>query len=211
MGIPVLIYGKSGCGKSTSLRNFGEDEVFMIKVVNKPNPFRKQFKYCKATDDIELIKTGLLKMPCKAAVVDDAGYLMTNLYMNVKTANSFDKYDKIANVMWTLVNYVISELPADVIVYVIMHEDIDDMGNCKPLTLGKLLDNKVNLPGMFTIALHAQKNGKNYVFRTQTDGLDVAKSPLEMFDAEEIPNDLKEVDTTIRNYYGFKAGKEKKS
>lgn len=211
MGIPVLIYGKSGCGKSTSLRNFGEDEVLICKIINKPNPFRKQFKYTLVSDDIELIENQLSKMPLKAAVVDDAGYLMTNLYMNVKTANSFDKYDNIANVMWTLVNYVISELPADVIVYVIMHEDVDDMGNCKPLTLGKLLDNKVNLPGMFTIALHAQKNGKNYVFRTQTDGLDVAKSPLEMFEAEEIPNDLKEVDTTIRNYYGFETEKGTKS
>ena len=204
MGIPVLIYGKSGCGKSTSLRNFNEDEILLAKVVNKPNPFRKSFKYTLASDDIELIKAQLKKMPLKAAVVDDAGYLMTNLYMNAKTANSFDKYDKIASVMWTLYNYVIDELPGDVVVYIIMHEDVDDAGNVKPLTLGRLLDNKVNLPGMCTIALHALKAGKNYVFRTQSDGADVAKSPLDMFDSEEIPNDLKAVDEAIRNYYGFK-------
>lgn len=205
MGIPVLIYGKSGCGKSTSLRNFGEDEILLCKVVNKPNPFKKKFKYTCFSDDVEYIKDKLEKMPVKAAVVDDAGYLMTDLFMNMKGANNFDKFDKIAQVMWTLYNYVIYKLPPDVVVYIIMHEDTDDSGNTKPLTLGKLLDSKVNLAGMCTIALHAMRIGKNYVFRTQSDGFDIAKAPLDMFDSEEIPNDLKEVDKAIREYYGFKA------
>ena len=211
MGIPVLIYGKSGCGKSTSLRNFGEDELLLAKVVNKPNPFRKQFKYTLSSDNIETIKSQLAKMPLKAAVVDDAGYLMTDLFMNMKSANNFDKFDKIAQVMWTLFNFVIYELPADVIVYIIMHENTDDNGNTQPLTLGKLLDSKVNLAGMCTIALHAMRSGKNYIFRTQSDGFDIAKAPLDMFDTEEVPNDLKEVDNTIRKYYGFDAKKEKKA
>lgn len=203
MGIPVLIYGKSGCGKSTSLRNFGDEEILLTKVVNKPNPFRKQFKYTLASDNIEKIKEKLKAMPCKSAVVDDAGYLMTDLFMNMKSANNFDKFDKIANVMWTLYNFVIYELPADVVVYIIMHEETDDNGNTKPLTLGKLLDSKVNLAGMCTIALHAMRSGKNYIFRTQSDGFDIAKAPIDMFETEEIPNDLKEVDNAIRTYYGF--------
>lgn len=207
MGIPVLVYGKSGCGKSTAMRNFSENEILLCKVVNKPNPFRKQFKYTLSTDNIEKIKEKLKAMPCKAAVVDDAGYLMTDLFMNMKSANNFDKFDKIAQVMWTLFNFVIYDLPADVVVYIIMHEDVDDSGNTKPLTLGKLLDSKVNLAGMCTIALHAMRSAKNYVFRTQSDGFDIAKAPLDMFEAEEVPNDLKAVDTAIRDYYGFKAEK----
>ncbi len=208
MGVPVIIYGKSGCGKSTSLRNFAEDEVLLVKVVNKPNPFKKKFTYTCFSDDVEYIKSKLAAMPVKAAIVDDAGYLMTTLFMNNRSANNFDKFDKIANVMWTLFNYVISDLPQDVVVYIIMHEDIDDGGNTKPLTLGKLLDTKVNLAGMCTISLHAMRNGKNYIFRTQSDGFDIAKTPLDMFETEEIPNDLKEVDTAIRTYYGFNAKKK---
>ena len=93
-----------------------------------------------------------------------------------------------------------------------MHENTDDNGNTQPLTLGKLLDSKVNLAGMCTIALHAMRSGKNYIFRTQSDGFDIAKAPLDMFDTEEVPNDLKEVDATIRKYYGFNnAKKEKKA
>ena len=208
MGIPVLVYGKSGCGKSTAMRNFAENEILLCTVVNKPNPFKRQFKYTLATDNIEKIKEKLKAMPCKAAVVDDAGYLMTDLFMNMKSANNFDKFDKIAQVMWTLFNFVIYDLPADVVVYIIMHEDVDDSGNTKPLTLGKLLDSKVNLAGMCTIALHAMRSAKNYVFRTQSDGFDIAKAPLDMFETEEVPNDLKAVDTAIREYYGFTAKKK---
>ena len=42
MGIPVLILGESGSGKSTSLRNFGQDEVLIFNVAGKPLPFRKK-------------------------------------------------------------------------------------------------------------------------------------------------------------------------
>lgn len=202
MGIPVLIYGKSGCGKSTSLRNFGEDEILLAKVVNKPNPFKKKFLYTCYSDDLEYIKSKLSAMPTKTAVVDDSGYLMTTMYMTF-AGNNFDKYDAISKIMWSLFKHI-STLPPDVIVYIIMHEDVDDSGNVKPLTLGRLLDNKVNLPGMCTIVLHALKIGKSYVFKTQSDGMDVAKSPFEMFELDTIPNDLKEVDTAIREYYGFK-------
>jgi hypothetical protein len=204
MGIPVLIYGKSGCGKSTSLRNFAEDEILLAKVVNKPNPFKKKFKFTCASSDVNYIETKLSNMPMNTAVVDDAGYLMTSMFMTFE-GNNFDKYDNISKVMWSLFNYISYNTRPDVIVYVIMHEDNDDSGNTKPLTLGRLLDNKVNLPGMCTIVLHAMKVGKNYVFRTQSNGMDIAKSPMDMFELEEMPNDLKEVDKTIREYYGFKA------
>ena len=42
MGIPVLIMGESGSGKTASLRNFNETEVGIFNVAGKPLPFRKK-------------------------------------------------------------------------------------------------------------------------------------------------------------------------
>ena len=44
--------------------------------------------------------------------------------------------------------------------------------------------------------------GSEHYFITNSDGSNPAKSPMEMFE-QKIPNDLKMVDTTIRNYYGL--------
>lgn len=82
-----------------------------------------------------------------------------------------------------------------------MHEDKNEFGDVKPKTIGKLLDDKVCIEGLFTIVLHAISEGGEYKFRTQTDGSDVAKSPIDMFDSEEIPNDLKAVDQKVREFY----------
>ena len=95
----------------------------------------------------------------------------------------------------------IKKLPADKIVYIIMHEDINDFGDIKPKTIGKMLDEKICLEGMFTIVLRCvQENGK-HLFITQADGGAVSKSPMGMFESLEIDNDLALVDKTIREYY----------
>ena len=89
-----------------------------------------------------------------------------------------------------------------------MHEDSNDTGETKLKTIGKLLDDKVCLEGMVTVCLRCvTKDGKHY-FRTQTDGFDITKSPEEMFEEVEIENDLKAVDTKIREYYDIKSESE---
>ena len=86
MGIPVLIYGRSGSGKSRSLKGFGEEEIFLVNVVGKPLPFPGRFKYTAKTDNYNTIRKGLSSMPTKAAVIDDAGYLLTNTFMRGHSA-----------------------------------------------------------------------------------------------------------------------------
>lgn len=213
MGLPVLIYGKSGAGKSRSLKNFAEDELLIFNIERKAFPFRKQFKYVAVTDNVDTIMTQLGKMPCKTAVIDDAGYIMTHHFMknhrNKKGNASFDMYDDIADMMYTLVKRIKEELPDDVIVYIVMHEDIDDLGGTKLLTLGKLLDNKVNLVGMVTLAIRCMSENGKHFFRTVTDGNDITKAPEEMFPESETENDLKAVDGMIREYYGFNTKEDK--
>lgn len=206
MGMPVLIYGKSGSGKSRSMKEFAEDEIFLVNVERKYLPFRKKFKYTYESDDAEKIKAGLKKMPTKTAVIDDAGYILTNIFMRgnskKKTGGDvFDLYNRIGYEFWSLFEYIKTDLPKDVIVYIIMHDETDDYGNTKLKMLGKLLEQKVCVEGMVTICLRCFADEKGHHFVTASDGSDITKSPEEMFTEKVIDNDLKFVDDTIRKYY----------
>ena len=203
----ILCYGKSGSGKSRSLKNFAEDEIFFVNVVSKRLPFQKKFKYETKTTDYNTIKAGLLKMPCKVAVIDDAGYLMTSTFMtghsNPKGGSStFDLFNTIGDEFWGLLQFIRTKLPEDVRVYVMMHEISNDIGEVKVRTIGKLLDEKVCIEGLFTICLHCMTNGQKHYFKTQGGSNDIAKSPEDMFELE-IENDLKMVDERIVEFYGF--------
>lgn len=213
MGVGVLIYGRSGSGKSRSLKNFSEDEIFLVNVLGKPLPFPGRFKYQMKTDSYKTIQSGLAKMPTKIAVVDDAGYLLTNAFMRGHSApksgsSSFDLYNDIADAFWGLLRFIQDELPEDVIVYLLMHEATSDYGETKLRTIGKLLDEKVCVEGMVSIALRCMVEGDRHYFRTQSSGMDISKSPEGLFDSLEIENDLKAVDTRIREYWGLTPSKE---
>lgn len=207
MGVGVLVYGRSGSGKSRSLKNFAEDEIFLVNVIGKPLPFPGRFRYCIKSDNYNTIKNGLKKMPSKVAVIDDAGYLLTDAFMRGHSApksgsSSFDLYNDIADAFWGLLRFIQDELPEDVIVYLLMHEATSDYGETKLRTIGKLLDEKVCVEGMVSIALRCMVEGDRHYFRTQSSGMDISKSPEGMFEAE-IENDLKAVDTRIREYWGL--------
>lgn len=207
MGECIIVYGKSGTGKSRSLKNFGEEEILLVNTINKRLPFPKKFKYEYKSSKVESVKTALKKMPCKTAVIDDFGYQQTAKFMAEHTkkqgGSQFDLYNTIADDAYGLIMFVKNELPDDVIVYLIMHEETNDYGDTKLKTIGKLLDQKVCVEGMVTICLRAMKEGTNkYYFRTQSDGQDISKSPEDMFPLQ-IENDLKAVTDRVREYWGL--------
>ena len=207
MGEPILVYGKSGSGKSRSIKGFAEDEIFLVNVLGKRLPFRNQFKYVLKSRSYKIIQNQLEKMPCKAAVIDDAGYLQTSTFMsghsNPKSGGStFELFNQISDEFWNLMLFIKEKLPDDVLVYILMHEITNDSGEIKVRTIGKLLDEKVCLEGMVTICLHCLTDGERHYFKTQGGTLDIAKSPEEMFPLE-IDNDLKMVDSTIREYWNL--------
>lgn len=207
MAIPVLIIGKSGSGKSASLRNLPPEKVAVINVLGKPMPFRDRLnKY--VTDDYGKVLGAINKTARPIIVIDDAGYLITNQFMRGHASAGagngvFTLYNQIGDNFWHLVNSIIS-LPGATRVYVMMHEDKNEMGDVKPKSIGKLIDEKVCIEGMFTICLRCMRKDGKHIFRTQSDGLDVAKSPIGMFDDEEIDNDLAYVDAKICEYYDIK-------
>lgn len=207
MAVPVLIIGKSGSGKSTSLRNCINKDFNLIRVLDKPLPFRGKINGWK-TDDYQMIMKVLNQSKAKSIVIDDAGYLITNHFMRGHSSSGkgnavFALYNDIGDYFWNLIQFIVDKLPEDKIVYLMMHEEMNDFGEVKPKTIGKLLDEKVCIEGMFTIVLRCIEEGGKHLFVTQSSNGAVSKSPIGMFDDLTIDNDLAAVDEIIRNYYEF--------
>lgn len=202
MGLPVLILGQSGTGKSASLRNCSEKKFGVVNVAGKPLPFKNKLESI-TTDDYRKVKTTIKDYVAAgktSIVVDDAQYLMANEFMRRATERGYDKFTEIAKNFWDIIN-TITELPEGVIVYFLSHIDRDQDGNEKIKTIGKLLDEKITVEGMFTIVLKTNVTDGVYSFLTQNNGHDTTKSPIGMFPSYAIDNDLNYVDEKIRNYY----------
>lgn len=199
MAIIVMVYGQSGTGKSTSLRNFKPEDVCIVNVSGKPLPFKNKHKTFN-TDDYMSIETAIKKAPAKSIVIDDATYLMTGEYMRAAKVTGYQKFTDLALNYYTLVKTA-AALPDDKIVYFMGHSDIDNNGNEKFKTIGKLLDEKITLEGMFTIVLKTVVTDGKYQFSTRNSGQDTVKTPMGMFSEPLIENDLAAVDKAIREYY----------
>ena len=203
MGIPVLVLGESGSGKSASLRNFEPNDVSIFNVAAKPMPFRKKLPV-KSTADYNIIMQGISQSKKKSFVIDDSQYLLCFESFAKAKETGYGKFTDMAVHFYNLVQFVIRQTPPDVIVYFLHHTETDsNTGKVKAKTLGKMLDSQLTLEGLFSIVLICETDGKNHFFATQSDGNTPAKSPMEMF-AAAIDNDLKMVDQTIREYYEMK-------
>lgn len=211
MGVPVLILGESGSGKSASMRNFKPGEIGIINVSGKPLPFRNQLKTVNTDNYEDVVKT-IIAAKAKALVIDDAQYLMVNEFMRTAKVTGYQKFTDLALNFWRLIQVVINNLPPDKIVYFLAHVERDANGNEKMKTIGKLLDEKITIEGLFTVVLKTVVQDRHYQFATQTNGQDTVKTPMGMFDDLLIENDLKMVDSTIREYYGIsESNKEEKA
>lgn len=200
MGIPILILGESGSGKSASLRNFEAEDVSIFNVAAKPLPFRKKLPM-KSTSDYNAIMSCIQQSQKKAFVIDDSQYLLCFESFAKAKETGYGKYTDMALHFYNLVQFVIRQTPPDVIVYFLHHTDTDsNTGKTKAKTMGKMLDNQLTLEGLFSIVLICTTDGRNHGFVTQSDGFTTAKSPMEMF-PDVIDNDLKLVDQTVREYY----------
>jgi len=222
MGIPVLIIGESGSGKTYSIKNLDPEKVGIFLCEKNRLPFRKPFPTYKVRNMRKEEKgkvtvyrqsaviQGLLRSKKKEdlkkiLVIDDSQYIMANEFFDRTTEKSYDKFVDIGANFRNLVHLVNDELPDDVIVYFLHHPETDsNTGRLKAKTIGKMLDEKLTLEGCFDIVLHAWTDGQEHWFSTQSDGTDTAKSPEEMFESK-IPNDLAFVDKTIREYYEMEA------
>lgn len=207
MGIGVLVLGHSGSGKSTSMRNCTADRFGIINVQGKPLPFRTSLKTYD-TDVYPDIVNALQKGKTPSFVIDDSQYLMSHEFMYRANEKGYDKYSQIGTNFFHLLE-TIRQLPNDKIVYLMHHIETDDTGREKAKTVGKMVDNYIVVEGCFSIVLKAIATNKGYYFTTKTNGNDCVKTPMGMFDAEQIDNDLLMVDDTIRDFYNIKIKENK--
>ena len=215
MALPVLIIGRSGSGKTYSLKHFPADKVGVISVEKGRLPFKSDIKVARVPsfDSGEekssysvinraryaWITNAIKTAKRKSVVIDDSQYLLVNELFDRAYEKGYDKYVEMAVNFRNLI-HAINEMPEDdKIVYFLHHSEIDTDGREKVKTIGKMLDEKLTIEGCFDIVLYCQ----DHKFFTQSNGMSTAKTPEDMFPLE-IPNDLFEVDKTIREFYGMK-------
>ena len=200
--IPVLIMGASGTGKTRSLKNLPIKESAIINVTNKPLPFKNKGLKVVHSENYDEIIASIKHTKRKIIVIDDCGYLLTFDNFEKATNKGYDKFTIMAQSFYKLISAV-RELDGEKIIYLVTHEEVDDDNKIKPKMVGKMLNQQLCVEGLFTIVLRSNYKNGQYVFETKTDGNTVAKTPEEMFEEVDIPNDLAMVDKTIREYYGF--------
>lgn len=201
MGVSVLILGYSGSGKSTSLRNFEEGEIGIFNVAGKPLPFRKKLPVANRAG-YSTIMQALPRGKMRAYVIDDANYLMAFQNFAMARQSGYGKFTEMA-VNFEQLLEAANATDDDTIVYFMMHPDTDEAGRLKPKSIGKMLDNQLTIEGMFPIVLLSERDEQGFCFITQSDGTTPVKAPMGMFDQARIDNDLKAVDSTIREYWGM--------
>lgn len=202
MAIPVLVLGPSGSGKTYSLRNLPNDSYGLIECEKTMLPFKGGKKFAR-TKDFNALSSIVTKYAEKypIVVVDDFGYCITDIYMrgswgDDKYRDQFEVYKEIAGRVYRFIEFV-NDLPGDVIVYLMMHTDVDAQNNIVPATVGKLLNEKVNLLGMVNVVVLAEASGGEYRFIV--DGKPPAKS-CGAFESAEQPNDLSVIDAGLREF-----------
>lgn len=197
----MLILGESGSGKSTALRNFDPAEIGIFNVASKPLPFRKKMMVVNGAGYGTILKS-LSNPKLKAYAIDDSQYLLAFEFFDRAQETGYGKFTELALNFRNLIQFVIMNTPPDVIVYFLHHTERRDDGVLKAKTIGKMLDEKLTVEGLFSIVLLCQARQDKHVFVTQSSGISTAKSPMDMFPGE-IDNDLKLVDTAIREYWGL--------
>lgn len=208
MSIAVMVLGESGTGKSTSMRNMDPAKTLLIQAIKKPLPFRSDgWKYVTkdggnmiVRDDAAQIIELMHHTKRDVIVIDDYQYILANEFMRRTDERGYDKFTDIGKHAWEIIRAA-ADLPEHKRVYILSHTETTDAGRVKAKTIGRMLDEKITLEGMFSIVLRTAVINDQYVFRTRNNGSDTVKTPLGMFEAETIQNDLAAVDAAIVDYY----------
>ncbi len=212
-----IIMGESGTGKSTSIRNLNPAETFIINVMNKPLPFRgyKQH-YTRVSADgatgnyyssdnydhiaIVIKKINEKRTDIKTLIIDDFQYLMAGEFMSRALERGYDKFSEIGKHAYDLLK-MLPSLRDDLDVFILTHSEPNENGKMKIKTIGKMLDEKITIEGMYSMVLQTELMNGNYSFITQGDARHIAKSPMGLFEDRTIPNDLAFVNQKMSSYY----------
>jgi len=221
----ILIIAESGAGKSTSIETLDPKETFIINVANKPLPFKGWKKkytiwskenpsgnmYDKSSpENIEacLKYINEKRTEIKTVVVDDFQYMSSFEFFDKADEKGYEKFTKIGAHLARIARMP-KDLRDDLSIFFLTHAeeatDLEGRRKFKAKTIGRMVDEKLTLEGLFSIVLFGKtkknKEGEiRYVFETQTNGENTCKSPKGMFPTFEIANDLQIVKEAITDY-----------
>lgn len=201
MGVLVMVVGKSGSGKSTSLRNFEDGEAAIFNVAGKPLPFRKRLAKADRCG-YKSIEASLRANKLRAYVVDDSTYLMQFSNFAKAKESGYGKFVDMAVEFERLLEAAMATND-DTVVYFLHHPDVDERGNVKPKSIGRMLDERLCIEGLFPIVINCEVRNGQHVFSVEPDERGIAKAPMDMFESAVFDNDLKAVDAAVREYWGM--------
>lgn len=220
-----LILGKSGTGKSTSIKNLNPKETVVFNVLKKRLPFKGSTAVFNAENknmykiDSHDVITSYLKSIDKNAphikniVIDDATYIMRKEYFKTAKQTGYNKFVDMAAHFQDIIST--AENMRDTInIFIIMHcEEItsdNTIVGYKPSTVGKLIDSSYNPVEVVPMVLFSdikydEKGVATYGFYTHrfmNGNIEIpAKSPADMFEEDFIENDLQVIVNKMNEYY----------
>lgn len=221
----ILVIAESGAGKSTSIENLDPKETFIINVANKPLPFKgwkKKYVLWSKDNPSGNLYTGSsaqqieaclgyvnTKRPeIKTIVVDDFQYMSSFEFFDRSDEKGYEKFTQIGANLARIARMP-KDLRDDLTIIFLTHAeestDLEGKRKFKAKTIGRMVDEKLSLEGLFSIVLFGKvkkdKDGNiRFIFETQNNGENTCKSPKGMFPDFEIPNDLAYVKKAIQDY-----------
>ncbi len=221
-----LIMGKTGSGKSSSLRTLDPKTTVIFNVLKKKLPFKGSSKLYNVEsknlfnmDDYSMINSYLEGINKNAnyvqnIIIDDGTYIMRSEFFKTAKQTGFNKFTDMAAHFQSIIKTA-ENMRDDLNVFLVMHceEVVSDnvIIGYKPSTVGKLIDSAYNpmevVPMLLFSAVKYDENKKPmygfYTHRCMEGSVEIpAKSPADMFEEDFIPNDLALVVKAMSEYYG---------
>jgi hypothetical protein len=226
MAEPILYMGKSGTGKSTSLRNLDPKSTIIIQPNAKSLPFpggdanftgaKKNRLITNELDKIQGTIAHISKnMPeIKCVVLEDfthffSARIFSKKFMGMNSGNeAFQRWNVFGASVYQSLFAQAQDWRTDLYIVVIHHTEVKDDGTVGFKSAGKLLDNTIDFPSYFNYIFHGvtipADKGVKYEMLTNMEGSLQAKTPFGAFPDLYINNDMKAILDRISL---FKAGK----
>jgi len=222
----ICIAGFSNTGKSSSIKYLNPAETMIISCTNKQLQipgFRKKYQkvhpdngklvgnWFVSNDYIQINKilniVSQTRPDIHTIVIDDINYCLSNEIMQNALTKGFEKFTTQAKNYYDLIQAA-SALRDDLTVVLISHivndgTDVDPQ--YKLYSSGKMLDRTVNIDGLFSYILYAERSvddegNVQYRFKTRTDGNDTCRSVAGCFEDKYIEPNLQKVIDRINEF-----------